>query len=89
MRNHGTVETPPESRKIKLSRRHFFWLLAIAVVIGVGLRLCVALELFAINGGENNMKSPASVTDMATYITLADDVRSGNFEGPFYYQPFY
>ena len=66
------------------------WLVAIAVVIGVGLRLCVALEIFASNGGVNNMRLPPNPnTDMATYVKLADEVRTGNFDGPFYYQPFY
>ena len=65
------------------------WLVAIAVAIGVGLRLCVALELFAANGGVNNMRSPAKVTDMATYIDLAGKIVSGEFRQEFYYQPFY
>ena len=89
MSRSRTAEKPPESRKIRLSKRHFLWFVASAVVVGVGLRLCVALELFAANGGANNMRSPAEVTDMATYIKLADAVRTGTFEGPFYYQPFY
>lgn len=84
-----TAEKPSESRKIRLSRRHFLWFVAAAVAIGVGLRLCVAFELFAANGGVNNMRSPSEVTDMATYIKLADEVRTGTFDGPFYYQPFY
>ena len=66
------------------------WLVAVAVAIGVGLRLCVALELFAANGGINNMRLPPNPqTDMATYVRLADEIRAGTFSGPFYYQPFY
>lgn len=60
--------------------------------IGAGaflLRLLVSLELFCQNGGKNSVVMPASVTDMATYLKLADDILNGTFALPFYYQPFY
>lgn len=72
-----------------LARRRFLWCVAAAVLIGVGLRLWVACDLAAMNDGVNNMLSPAKVTDMATYIDLADKIASGTYSGVFYYQPFY
>ena len=70
-------------------RRLFFTRLA---WIGFGallLRFAVSAELLLQNGGKNSAVSPASVTDMATYLKLADDILNGSFALPFYYQPFY
>ena len=70
-------------------RRHFFTRLA---WIGAGallLRFAVSLELLLQNGGKNSAVCPAAVTDMATYLKLADDILNGSFALPFYYQPFY
>ena len=80
---------PPESRKITLDRRRFFWCVGAAALTGVILRLWVAFDFAAMNGGANNMLSPSKVTDMATYIDLADKIVSGAYRGEFYYQPFY
>ena len=82
-------DTPPESRKFTLDRRRFLWCAGAAALVGVTLRLWVAVDFSAINGGANNMMSPSKVTDMATYIDLADKIASGTYSGPFYYQPFY
>ena len=70
-------------------RRLFFTRLA---WIGGGaflLRFAVAVELLLQNSGKNSAVMPASVTDMATYLKLADDILNGSFALPFYYQPFY
>ena len=82
-------DTPPESRKFTLDRRRFLWCVGAAVLLGVVLRLWVAIDFSAMNGGANNMLSPSRVTDMATYIDLADKIVSGTYRGEFYYQPFY
>ena len=89
MKRRVKAETPPESRNPSLARRRFLWCVAAAVLVGVALRLWVAFDLAAMNGGVNNMLSPAKVTDMATYIDLADKIASGRYSGEFYYQPFY
>ena len=89
MKRRKKADTPPESRKFTLPRRRFLLIVAAAVLTGVALRLWVACDLAAVNGGANNMLSPAKVTDMATYIDLADKVASGKYSGEFYYQPFY
>ena len=89
MKRRPKIDTPPESRKFTLTRRRFLWLVAAAVLIGAGVRLWVAFDLAGANGGMNNMLSPAKVTDMATYIDLADKIAAGTYSGEFYYQPFY
>ncbi len=89
MKRRPKTDTPPESRKFTLTRRRFLWLVAAAALLGTGLRLWVAFDFAAINGGVNNMLLPAKVTDMATYIELAHKIASGTYSGEFYYQPFY
>ena len=89
MKRRVKSEAPPESRKLSLARRRFLWCVAAAALVGFALRLWVAFDLAAMNGGMNNMLSPAKVTDMATYIDLADKIASGSYSGEFYYQPFY
>ena len=89
MKRRPKTDTPPESRKFTLTRRRFLWLVAVAALLGAGLRLWVAFDFAAINGGVNNMLSPSKVTDMATYIDLARKIVSGTYSGEFYYQPFY
>ena len=89
MKRRVKVDAPPEKTKSTFARRRFLLLVAAAALVGVGLRLWVAFDFAAINGGANNMLSPAKVTDMATYIDLADKIVSWSYEGPFYYQPFY
>lgn len=89
MKRHVKAEAPPESRNFSFARRRFLWCVAAAALVGAALRLWVAFDLAAMNGGINNMLSPAKVTDMATYIDLADKIASGKYSGEFYYQPFY
>ena len=89
MKRQVKRNAPPESRKFTLARRRFLWLVAAGALVGVALRLWVAFDISVINGGANNMMSPSKVTDMATYIDLADKVASGTYSEEFYYQPFY
>ncbi|MBP5530855.1 MAG: glycosyltransferase family 39 protein [Lentisphaeria bacterium] len=83
------ADAPPEKNTFTFTRRRFLLFAAAAVLVGVLLRLWAAFDFAAMNGGANNMMSPAQVTDMATYIDLADKIASGSNEGPFNYQPFY
>ena len=89
MKRRVKADTPPKSRKFTLDRRRFLLLTAAAALVGVALRMWVAFDFAAINGGVNNMLSPAKVTDMATYIDLADRIVSVTYSEEFYYQPFY
>ena len=90
MKRRSVKKAPPEERGIpQNSRRRFLLFLGIVAVLGVILRVVVAFEFAAINGGANNMLSPSKVTDMATYIDLARRIASGTYSGEFYYQPFY
>ena len=88
MKRQGKSCAPPENGNA-FPRRRFLLLTAAAVLVGAALRLWVAFDFAAMNGGANNMMSPSKVTDMATYNDLAGKIASGRFEGPFYYQPFY
>ncbi len=56
---------------------------------GFVLRLIVAAEIAAINGGRNSVFTPSTLSDLATYMCLAHELLDGAFSGPFYYQPFY
>ena len=89
MKRRNAVGTPPEGQGNRLSRRRFLWWLAALAALGTILRLWVAFDFAAINGGANNMLAPAKVTDMATYVDLARRIAAGTYRGEFYYQPFY
>ncbi|MBQ9774970.1 MAG: hypothetical protein IJW17_02905, partial [Lentisphaeria bacterium] len=60
-----------------------------AAVAAFVLRLFVSSELGAINYGLNSVYSPSKLTDLATYMDLAQQVVKGEYTGVFYYQPFY
>ena len=89
MKRQSVKNAPPGKRGIPHSRRRFWLFLGLLAVLGAVLRLVVAFEFAAIDGGANNMLSPSKVTDMATYIDLARRIASGTYSGEFYYQPFY
>lgn len=59
------------------------WLLAGAAFL---LRFAVASELIR---NDPAVAAPKAVTDMKTYLDLADGILRGNFPDTFYYQPFY
>jgi len=67
------------------------FLLVLAAIAGAALllRLGVWAELGAANGGRNAVYAPSALTDLATYMKLGREVASGEYSGPFYYQPFY
>ena len=67
----------------------FLRILFAAAVAAFVLRLFVSSELGAINYGLNSVYSPSKLTDLATYMDLAQQVVKGEYTGVFYYQPFY
>lgn len=69
--------------------RNFRILLGVIALGAFLLRLAVARELGAVNGGVNSVFTPSPATDLHTYMRLAESVFSGNFHEVFYYQPFY
>ena len=69
--------------------RNFRILLFLTALFSFALRLAVARELAAVNGGVNSVFTPSSATDLCTYMRLAEAVFEGKYEGVFYYQPFY
>ena len=80
--------TAPASGAVPAERRFFRLLWGISA-LAVVLRLGVAWEFAAINGGWNSVFHPSSATDLATYMRLGAEVAEGKFHGVFYYQPFY
>lgn len=73
-----------------MSNRHgknrFLLLLAAIAFAGFLLRLIAGIQLAA---ADPAVFAPASVTDMATYKTLSEQILQGTFPNEFYYQPFY
>ena len=67
-------------------KNRFLLLLAAIAVAGFLLRLIVGIQLIA---ADPAAFAPASVTDMATYKTLSEQILRGIFPDEFYYQPFY
>ena len=70
-------------------QRFFIQLLLGTALLGFLLRLGVAWEFSAINGGFNNMLNPPQASDLHTYIKLGQEIARGIFPKEFYYQPFY
>lgn len=73
-------------RRIAAARHHRFYLwLGVVSLAALGLRLWTGWEL----GDQQSVVAPASVTDMATYKKLAEDLLDGKWPEFFYYQPLY
>lgn len=77
------------SAAFRPERRLFFLRLGLLTGGALVLRLIFSAEMACLNGGFNSVFAPSSATDMATYLRLADEILSGTFRPPFYYQPFY
>ena len=71
---------------LSLSRKGFSGLLWGITIFGFLLRLVISFQLQKYDPA---VTSPSAITDMATYIKLADEILKGNFPPTFYYQPFY
>ena len=79
-------------RKTPAAKKHggvFLHILLGITVAAFILRLVVSGELGAINYGLNSVYSPSKLTDLATYMDLAQQIVRGEYSGVFYYQPFY
>lgn len=64
--------------------------LAIAVTaIAFALRLVSAVEMASFNGTLNSVFHPSKASDLATYMTLAQEIAAGKLPAVFYYQPWY
>ena len=75
-------------KKSAITRRSWHFALYGAGLLALIWRLIAAYEIA--NGSfAFAIFSPAKATDLHTYMVLAEEVASGKFSGPFYYQPFY
>ena len=76
---------PVMEKKSAISRRSWYLALYGAGVLALIWRLIAAYEIAS---GEFAFAifSPAKATDLHTYMVLAEEIASGKFEGPFYYQ---
>ncbi len=71
-----------------LDRRRWFLLLGGAVAVALLWRLVVSWQI-ASGKMAGSVFLPPETTDLRTYMDLSRAIAAGEFEGPFYYQPFY
>lgn len=69
-----------------LSRKRFWGILWGVVFIGFLVRLTVSFQLKSYDPA---VTAPPAISDMATYVKLAEDILKGILPPTFYYQPFY
>lgn len=75
-------------KKSAISRRSWYFALWGAGFLALAWRLISAYEIA--NGRfAASVLLPAPTTDLRTYMILAEEIATGKFNGPFYYQPFY
>ncbi|OQA85117.1 MAG: hypothetical protein BWY31_02134 [Lentisphaerae bacterium ADurb.Bin242] len=87
MKNSGNkAEKQQESNRSSRKGGTVFLFLCLIAVLGFLLRLAVSCELAANDPAAGN---PSNITDMKTYLDLADGILRGNLPALFYYQPFY
>ncbi len=70
-------------------KKKFILTLLVITLGALFIRLAVSWELSAWNQGYNAVHHAPTATDMATYRKLATQIVCGEFDGEFYYQPFY
>ena len=66
--------------------KYYRYILVFLTILSFALHLKVCDELLL---NDPNVLFPPSVTDMATYKTLASQIANGTYSELFYYQPFY
>jgi 4-amino-4-deoxy-L-arabinose transferase-like glycosyltransferase len=76
-------------KKHLFNKKRFTVVLWSITLVALLLRLGVSFDLAAVNNGVNSVMTPSSQTDMATYMTLSENIAKGEYRGLFYYQPFY
>ncbi len=80
---------PPVVEKKSASfRRSWYFVLWGAGLLTLVWRLIAAWEISR-SGFAYSIFSPPQATDLRTYMVLAEEIATGKFSGPFYYQPFY
>lgn len=79
---------PVVEKKSANFRRSWYFALWGAGVLALVWRLIVAGEIAA-GDFASSIFLPAKATDLRTYMVLAEEIATGKFSGPFYYQPFY
>lgn len=70
-------------------QKRFILILCLLAVTAFIIRMAAGIELLNYNGGRNDVNTPSALTDMGTYMSLSNLVARGEFNSPFYYQPFY
>lgn len=85
-RNSGKTENKQESNRSSRKGGTVFLFLCLIVFLAFLLRLAVSWELAA---NDPAVANPSNITDMKSYLLLADGILRGNFPAQFYYQPFY
>ncbi len=71
------------------AERHFRKMLFFISIGALLLRGTAAFEMACAGNGINNMLTPQTTSDLATYIRLGKEISSGKLPEVFYYQPFY
>jgi hypothetical protein len=67
-------------------RKNFYIFLVVIAFVGFLLRMQVCRELI---DSDLQVSRPSAGTDMATYKELSERIMKGEYDGQFYYQPFY
>ena len=87
MKSSGNnADKQPELNRSSRKGGTVFLFLCLIAVLGFFLRFAVSCEL-AVN--DPTVGNPSNITDMKTYLGLADDLLRGKWPALFYYQPFY
>jgi len=86
MSDSGNTAKHAGTRSWSVRTSQFLRLLAVISAVALALRLGVSVQL----ARHPSVTTPASVTDMATYLALGREIAGGQLpKDGFYYQPFY
>lgn len=85
-RDNGKTDHKQESNRSSRKGGTVFLFLCLIAFLAFLFRLAVSWELAANDPAVGN---PSNITDMKTYLLLADGILRGDFPRLFYYQPFY
>ena len=72
--------------KFELNKRSFSVAILAILIFATFLRFAVSRELVM---NDPQVRNPGKATDMATYKLYSEQVVKGEYNGPYYYQPFY
>lgn len=82
----GSVSFFPGEEMAEKRFRKILFFISIAALL---LRGIAAFEMACAGNGINNMLTPLSTSDLATYMKLGREISRGKLPEVFYYQPFY